>query len=821
MKTLFTNRSAYGRSKPSLQFILCFVLLSFGFTAMAQNYQVSGRVTQQNAEPLAGASIHLKSSKTWVQTDLNGQYVLELPKGKHTLEIRYLTAQPIEKTFELTADLILDIVINETAEVLDEVLVNAVRVGSSSPITHSNISKEDLEKRNLGQDIPMLLNFLPSVVTTTDAGAGVGYTGIRIRGINAQSTNITINGIPYNDAESMGTFWVNLSDFASSTESMQLQRGVGTSTNGSGAFGASINVLTEAVSVDPSGEIANSFGSYNTHKHTVKFSTGRLNDHFEISGRLSNIKSDGYIDRATSDLKSYFLQGAYVDTNRLIKAVIFGGQEETYQAWNGLEDLDLLENDRTFNTAGMYTDADGNIQFYDNEIDDYRQDHYQLHWNERINDHWSTTLSLNYTQGQGFFEQYKEDQKLLKYGMEVIELGGETIKESDLVRRRWLDNHFYVLNANATYKKKGLNLSFGTSLSFYDGDHYGEVIWAQFAGNTPKGHRYYDGNGKKVDENVFAKVTYKLDESWSFYGDLQFRNVAYKTEGLNSDVDLMEIDKFYNFFNPKGGLTYQFNPANALYFSYARANREPSRSDFQNNAEVKPEQLNDFEMGWRYDNPAFRINANAYYMLYNEQLVLTGEIDDTGDPIRTNNGDSYRLGLEVEAAVRLASKWHLQPSVTISSNKTKETMIERDGELVDLGKTNISFSPELVASNALVFQPKTYFQISLLSKYVGEQFMGNTDSEKSKLEAYFVNDLNVTYEWILKSKEGSDKKPFIKSIFFSGLVNNIFNKKYVSNGFYYTFDDDWTDPNQVTTIEGAGYFPQATTNFLIGAAIKF
>ena len=821
MKSLFTNVSALSRSTLHFKFIFIFVLFLYSVTAFGQNYQVSGRVSQQNSEPLVGVSIQLKGASTWTQTDLNGQYSLELPKGTHTLEIRYLTAKPIEKTFDLNANLVLDIVINETAEILDEVFVNAVRVGSSSPITHSNITKEDLEKRNLGQDIPMLLNFLPSVVTTTDAGAGVGYTGIRVRGINAQSTNITINGIPYNDAESMGTFWVNLSDFASSTESMQLQRGVGTSTNGSGAFGASINVLSEGVSNKASAEIANSFGSYNTHKHTLKFSTGRLNEHFEISGRLSNIKSDGYIDRATSDLKSYFLQGAYVDTNRLIKAIVFGGQEITYQAWNGLEDLDLLKNDRTFNTAGMYTDADGNVQFYENEIDDYKQDHYQLHWNERFNDQWSTTLGLNYTRGLGFFEQYKEKQNLVQYGMENIELGGERITESDLVRRRWLDNHFYVINANANYKNENFNLSFGTSYSDYSGDHYGEVIWAQYAGDTPKGHRYYDGNGKKTDGNIFAKATYNMNEHLSLYGDMQYRHVSYKTIGTNSDMDLMEIDETYNFYNPKLGLTYQLSPANALYFSYARANREPSRKDFQNNTDVKPEQLNDFELGWRYDDSAFRLNANAYYMLYNEQLVLTGELDTTGNPIRTNSGDSYRLGLEIEAAVRLSSQWRLQPSVTLSSNKTKNSVIERNGELVDLGETNISFSPELVASNALVFQPKEHFQLSLLSKYVGEQFMGNTDSQASKLDAYFVNDVNVTYEWILGTQDESQKKPFVKSILFSGLVNNIFNKKYVSNGFYYTYDDDWSHPNQVTTIEGAGYFPQATTNFLVGATLKF
>lgn len=821
MKSLFKNVSTTRRFQSSHTFYLLLVFCAFGHMAFAQNYRVSGKVTQQDAQPLSGVSIEVKEFQNWTQTDLDGLYEFELPQGKYTLRFRYLTSQPMTRTIELNQDMVLDVVIQESAEVLDEVLVNAVRAGTSAPIAHSNISKEDLEKRNLGQDIPMLLNFLPSVVTTTDAGAGVGYTGIRVRGINAQSTNITINGIPYNDAESMGTFWVNLSDFASSTESMQLQRGVGTSTNGAGAFGASINVLTEAVALDPSVEIANSFGSYNTHKHTVKFSTGRLNDHFEFSGRLSNIKSDGYIDRATSNLKSYFLQGAYVDDHRLIKAITFGGQEVTYQAWNGLEDLDLLENDRTFNTAGMYTDANGNIQFYDNEIDDYKQDHYQLHWNERITEQWSTTLGLNYTQGLGFFEQYKENQKLLQYGMEPIELGGEMISKSDLVRRRWLDNNYYVVNANARYKEEQWDLTFGTSFSAYDGEHFGEVIWAQYMGDTPKGHRYYEGNGKKTDANAFIKATLQLNDQWHFYGDLQFRNVGYKTEGLNSDVVPMLIDETYNFFNPKAGLTYQFTPNNAFYFSYARANREPSRKDFQNNTDVKPEQLNDFEMGWRHDTSAFRINANAYYMLYNEQLVLTGGLDTTGNPIRTNSGESYRLGLEIEAALRIAAQWQLQPSVTFSSNKNKKTVIERDDEIVNLGETNISFSPGIVASNALVFQPKENFQLSLLSKYVGEQYMGNTDSERSKLKAYFVNDFNVTYEWEFASANDSAKKSFIKSILFSGLINNIFNEKYISNGFYYTFDDDWSDPNQVTTIEGAGYFPQATTNFLVGATLKF
>lgn len=698
-------------------------------------------------------------------------------------------------------------------ETLNEVLVKAVRVNATSPITHSNVTKEQLQKRNLGQDVPILLNYLPSVVTTSDAGAGVGYTGIRVRGVNAQSTNVTINGIPYNDAESLGTFWVNLGDFASSVESLQLQRGVGTSTNGSGAFGASINVLTDAVSNKAYGEIANSFGSFNTWKHTVKFSTGLLNDHIEIAGRLSQITSNGYIDRASSNLKSYFLQASYVDESTLIKAITFSGKEVTYQSWNGIEDPYLLEHDRTFNSAGMYTDENGNVQFYDNEIDNYQQDHYQFHWNQKINNNWSTNLALNYTKGKGYFEQYKEDQAFVDYGLENVDIGNETLTETDLIRRRWLDNDFYVVNANVNYKTNALNVILGTSYSTYSGDHFGEIIWAQYASNSLIRDRYYNGNGKKIDASSFAKATYRLNEHLSLYLDLQSRYVHYKTTGTNSDVAPFIVDKNYHFFNPKAGISYNINTNNNLYFSFARANREPNRDDFENNADIKPEQLNDFELGWRHSSNAFSINTNVYYMLYNEQLVLTGEINDVGNPIRNNSGKSYRLGLEVDAVINVSNKFSIQPNFALSTNKNKETVVSLDGELVDLGSTNISFSPNIVAGNAFVFKPINGLQMSLLSKFVGEQYMGNTDSEASKLDSYFVNDFNILYE--------IETKSIFKSIIISGLVNNIFNEKYSSNGFYYTYDDTWSDPNQITTIEGTGYYPQATRNFLLGLTLKF
>ncbi|WP_425076672.1 TonB-dependent receptor [Psychroserpens sp. S379A] len=698
-------------------------------------------------------------------------------------------------------------------EQLDEVLVKSVRVKEKAPITHSNVTKKQIAKRNLGQDIPMLLNFLPSVVTTSDAGAGIGYTGIRVRGVSSQSTNITINGIPYNDAESLGTFWVNLGDFASSVESLQLQRGVGTSTNGSGAFGASVNVLTDAVSKEANGEISNSFGSYNTRKHTVKYSTGLMNDHFEIAGRLSNIVSDGYIDRASTDLKSYFLQGSYVDDNTLIKAVLFGGKEVTYQSWNGLEDLDKLKNDRTYNTAGEYEDDEGNIRFYDNEVDNYSQDHYQLHWNQRYNNRWSTNIGLNYTYGRGYFEQFKEDESFDEYGLEPLDFNGEIVDETDLIRRRWLDNDFYVFNASANYKNNNLDMIFGTSFSHYDGDHFGEIIWAEFASQSEIRDHYYEGNGKKNDFSVFTKANIRLNDKIKLYADLQVRNVNYETSGINSDLIPFNVDENYTFFNPKAGITYELNHNNNLYFSYARANREPNRDDFENNANVEPEQLNDFELGWRHKKGNFSFNANAYFMLYNEQLILTGNIDNVGNPIRTNSGESYRLGLELEATIPVSSKLTLQPNATLSSNKNKETIISFDGEFVNLGKTDIAFSPELIAANAIVYQPIQNLQMALLSKFVGEQFMSNTEAKMSKLDSFFINDFNITYTITPKS--------IFDTITLTGLVNNIFNEKYISNGFYYTYDDDWSNPGTVTTIEGAGFYPQATRNFLIGATLKF
>ncbi|WP_047247163.1 TonB-dependent receptor [Maribacter thermophilus] len=705
--------------------------------------------------------------------------------------------------------------------VLDEVFVSAVRVTKESPVTFSNLTKEEVKTRNLGQDIPVLMSFMPSVVTTTDAGAGVGYTSIRVRGSDATRVNVTINGIPYNDAESQGTFWVNMPDFASSTESLQLQRGVGTSTNGAGAFGASLNLLTDGFSEDPYAQISSSIGSFNTFKNNFKFSTGLLNDHVEISGRLSRIISDGYIDRASSDLDSYFLQGAYKDDNTLVKALFFGGHEVTYQAWYGTP-LARINNDEAgiekFIADNYLSESEAenlrnsdrryNYYTYDNEVDDYKQNHAQLLWNQEISNNWSTNIALHYTHGRGFFEQYREDDDFSTYNFEPIVVNGEEVNTTDLIRRRWLVNDFYGTVFSANYKKDKLDLIFGGGYNKYEGDHFGEVIWARYASNSEYRDRYYDDNSTKTDFNIYAKANYNLNSKWSLYGDLQYRTIGYSANGEETGL----VDDTFDFFNPKAGITYDLNTNNNLYLSFAVANREPNRNDYEN-GNPKPEKLNDWELGWRYVSADVQVNTNVYYMNYKDQLVLTGELNDVGAPLRANVGDSYRLGLEVDAQVALGDKFLWRPNMALSTNKNKDFVFQRDGVLEDLGETNISFSPEVIIGNIITYNPTQNLQVSLLSKYVGKQYMGNIDSEASILDAYSQTDLNFQYEMPCNG--------FLKSIVFSGLLNNIFDAKFESNGYFYTYDDDYSNPGVITTIEGAGYYPQAGINFLLGATLNF
>ncbi len=776
--------------------ITIFLFLFVSVLTNAQKITVSGKIVNKNQEILTGATVLVKETKQGISSGLDGSFTFKLNKGTFTIQVSYIGFKTIEKSIFLDEDKVVNIILEEDDNVLDEVLVSAVRATSSIPVTYSNLSKKELAKRNLGQDIPILLNYLPSVISSSDAGAGVGYTYLNVRGSNSERINVTINGIPYNDHESHGTFWVNLGDFASSTENLQLQRGVGTSTNGSGAFGASLNILTDAVSENAEGEISNSFGSYGTRKHTVKFTTGKINEHLEVSGRFSNIHSDGYVDRAFTNLKSYFLQASYKDKNTLIKAVSFGGAERTYQAWYGL-DPQQLEEDRRQNP---YT--------YENEVDDYKQNHYQLHWNEKLNNQWSTNLGLNYTKGAGFFEQYKAAENAAAFN-NLIEDG------SDVIVRRWLDNDFYVLNFNANYKDEKLNFISGISYSNYTGDHFGEVIWgSDLSSGTSIQDRYYFSDAKKTDMSIFSKATYSISEKVSTYLDLQGRFVNYQTEGLTSDRNPLDVDANFNFFNPKAGFIYKIAAQNSIYLSYARANREANRNDFENGVS-SPEILDDIELGWRYKSDQVQLNTNIYYMNYKNQLVLTGAIDDVGAPIRATSGESYRVGLEIDADIKLNDQFSIKSNAAFSTNKNEDFKAPINGNLLNLGNTPLSFSPNTIIGNMFIYQPSSNLQISFLSKYVGKQFMSNLNSRVSGLDvldSYFTSDLNFVYEV-------ATKKVF-DAIIISGLINNIFNTEYVDRGYYYTYDYPDENGNTITG-DGAGYYPQATRNFLVGVTLKF
>ncbi len=685
---------------------------------------------------------------------------------------------------------------------LEEVTVNALRAQKDTPVPFINISKKDLQKVNLAQDLPTLLKNTPSVLTTSDSGSGIGYSSIRVRGSDQSRVNVTINGIPYNDSESMSVYWVNLPDFASSIESIQIQRGVGTSTNGSAAFGGSINILTNAASDKASFEINNTLGSFNTVKNSVGFSTGFINDKFELSGRLSRIKSSGYIDRSGSKLRSYFLQGIYKDENTLVKILSFAGHEITDQAWFGV-DSSTLETNRKYNPAGEYYDKMGNTLYYNNQDDNYKQDHYQFHWNQSYKNDFKSNFGLHYTYGRGFFENYN-----LAYDS----------SSSDYIDRRWLDNNFYGMIFSLNKKTDNYNSIIGGSFNIYDGQHYGEYLWSsdsKISSNFKE--RFYDDIGDKREFNVYAKLDYYLSEKISIYGDLQFRNINYNATITPYSVisgyveqGYEEIDKNFNFFNPKIGVFYNQNDSNKYYLSYSRAQREPTRADYASGS-PNPEKLDDFELGWRGQINNLSLNLNVFYMLYDNQLVLTGERDINGYEIRTNIGKSYRLGLEVDSKLFINPNINIESNISLSENKNNNLFFSFDGELQNFGDTDLAYSPNLILNNIINFSPNDKVYVSLRSNYVSEQFFAQTNSPISMLDSYFINDLNFTHILSLSND--------VNELKLKVLVNNIFDVKYSSYGGYYTYDLP-VDQGQ-KTYEGTYYYPQSGINILVGLDIKF
>ena len=704
---------------------------------------------------------------------------------------------------------------------LSSVTVSALRANEDTPMAFTDVTQEELNKQNLGKDLPVLLRFLPNVVTTSDAGAGVGYTGIRVRGSDATRVNVTINGIAYNDAESHGTFWVNLSDFASSVSDLQLQRGVGTSTNGAAAFGASLNINTTESSKDAYTILSSSAGSFNTFKNTVKFSTGLYKSGFELSGRLSGITSDGYIDRSSSNLKGYFLQGTYSSVNTKIKALTFGGHERTYQAWYGVT-ADVLAVNRTHNPAGEQYDEAGMLEgYYNDQVDNYNQDHTQLHIEQRLSNASRLSLGLNYTHGYGYYQEFYDlwyDQNV-SYGGDTdygylklppLLINGQSITATENAVRKWLDNDFYAANLLYHYQEGKHNICAGAYYSSYEGLHFGELMWAKRADVNP-GHRYYENTGKKKDSNIFYKWDVSINEKWHLYADAQLRWVDYKVSGEVAGPERFTVNDAHTFFNPKAGVSYKPNVNNQFYISFAKAHKEPNRTDFENGNPV-PEELNDFELGWRCKTSNAMLNVNLYYMGYKNQLVLTGAIDQVGAPIRANSGDSFRRGIELEGAWAFAPQWNWQANLSWSKNRNRDKYFKRDGTLEALGDTHLAFSPSLTAAQQLTYTQDDW-SVSFVSKYVGEQYMGNIDAELSKLEGYMINDIQVRA--LLLQKENGP------SLNLNLHLHNIFDTLISSNGYFYTYDDDYSVPNIVTTIEGVGYYPQAGRHFMTGLTLKF
>lgn len=820
--------------KKSIAGILFFACMGF---AMAQHNLTVTVLNADSDRPMPGASIRIDGTSYQGQTDAVGNATIRnLRAGNYTIVVSHLGYESAEQSFALSADRTLRFSLKRHTLLTDEVIVQATRATENTATTYRNLSKADITKGNLGQDIPFLLDQTPGVVISSDAGAGIGYTSMRIRGSDGQRTNVTINGIPLNDAESHGAFFINLPDFASSVDNVQIQRGVGTSTNGGGAFGASLNFQTNTLNEETYVELDNSIGSFNTMKNTLRMGTGLIDNRFSFDGRLSRIQSDGYIDRATSDLQSFFISGAWHGKNSLLRANVFGGKEKTFQAWYGTPQARLTGDVDGMNAyAGddVLTDAERenllnsdrryNKYLYDNETDNYQQTHYHLLYSSRLYDQLSLNTALHYTRGKGYYEQYRHQARYSAYGLPSMTIGDTVINRTNLVRQRWLDNHFFGGTFSIVYAgDNGLDLTWGGGYHQYEGDHYGDVIWSQYplfaatdfpmnssgqSFDTP--YRYYFGDASKKDFNTFIKASYRLN-NWLLFADMQYRRVDYAIAGTDNDLRDLTQGAFFNFYNPKVGVTYHLSSGSNVYASYAKANKEPIRSDFTDwpvRQTPKPEQLYDIEAGYRLRMPQLNIGVNGYAMLYKDQLVPTGQLNDVGSALRINVDESYRVGVEFDGRWAPTNWFSWGTTLAYSQNKIRN-FTEVVGDVENFFElTDISFSPDWVASNELAFQPCKSLEIALLSKYVSRQYLDNTGNKGRSIDGFFLNNIRASYQTSFWG---------LKNVGVTLLVNNIFNEKYATNGYtwgYYLSESDRVQYNF--------YYPQATANFLLGLNLKF
>ncbi|MDR3704313.1 MAG: TonB-dependent receptor [Paludibacteraceae bacterium] len=785
------------------------VLISFG-----QNY-LRGKILDETGTPLKGVTVVLQGLDRSVLSDNEGRFEFQdLKANRALLQIDYTGYDAYADTVKVPADV--QINLRKSSFLLDEVVVASIRVTDKSPVAYSTVTKKDIALANLGQDVPYLLNTTPSFVATSDAGTGVGYTNFRIRGTDAGRINITVNGIPINDPEEQIMYWVDMPDLSSSVENIQIQRGVGTSTNGAGAFGATISMQTEALNVKPYAEVGSSYGSFNTNKNTLKVGSGLLNGHWAFDARLSNITSDGYIDRASVDMKSYYFSGGYYGKKTILKAVIFGGVEKTYHAWDGVPG-DSLSTNRTYNPCGQYTDNNGNVQYYKNQTDNYDQKNYQLHFSHQVNKNLNANVALHYTHGIGYYEEYQPGQKLANYNI-TSTYASDSV--TDLITQKWMENDFYGVVYSLNYTRKKISCSLGGAANQYDGVHYGYVTWFKDMQNATNEYEWYRNHTLKTDVNVYGKVNYELLKGLDVYGDLQYRYVNIRMTGTEAELQNLDFDPKFNFFNPKGGLHYALNKHNAWYASVSVANKEPNRTNYtEAGADESPtsERLTDYELGYLFKNDVLSLGANLYYMDYKNQLILTGKVSEIGEALTSNIPQSYREGVELMAGINFFKGLRWSGNVTLSENKIKN-FTEYDVDVYDvsgnwtgtqnnvLGKTDIAYSPNIIANSLLSFLYHD-FGIALQSNYVGKQYIDNTSSNDCRLDAYFVNNLRFNYSLKLKQ---------LKSIDFSFAVNNILNEKYSSNGYVW-----YSSYEAGQRMNDLRYFPQAEINFMGGVSLKF
>lgn len=788
---------------------LGFLMIFIAIGASAQ-VSLSGYVTNESGEPLIGASVFLRASDYATITNEKGYFKLEdIFPGDYDLKVTYVGLKSHTEFMTLEEDGTFDVVLSGSIFQIDEIEVTANYLDEETPFTYTQMDKEQIELKNLGQDIPFLLEHTPSMVVTSDAGAGIGYTGMRIRGTDGTRINVTINGVPLNDSESHGVFWVDLPDFGSSTDNVQIQRGVGPSTMGAGAFGATVGLNTNKVNLNPFVKLDGTYGSFNTRKYSVSVGTGLMNETYTIEGRFTKILSDGFVDRATSDLQSWYLTAAKIGEKYSLRINAFSGEERTYQSWYGIPES-KLEDDRTHN---FYT--------YEDEVDNYVQSHYQLIYQVQPSEAFKVNTTLHYTKGGGFFESYKDDEDLNEYnlGGEIVDTFGTTLVNTDLVRRKWLNNHFYGGIVNAKYEASdAFNLQFGVGINRYDGDHRGNVIAIPNVIDLKTFFPYYSSNSIKDDGNIYLKANYAISNNLSIYGDVQYRSIDYTASG-SDDGDIIpemsiNIDANYNFLNPKFGLNYKLNDNASLYASYAKAQREPVRSDFVDAVGTdipQSESLNDFELGYRLQGDKFNVSANGFYMLYKDQLVVTGAVNDVGGAVRVNVDDSYRFGLELAGTYRFTDKLLWSPNLAFSQNKIKEfeeVIVDFDNGGLQINafeNTDIAFSPNIVFGSRLSYVLTQNLVANLQSKFVGQQYLDNTSNENRSLDPYFVNDIILSYR--ISSE-------FIPNAELKLAVNNVLNTQYESNGYTFSYIAGGL-------ITENFYYPQAGINFLLGASVSF